>query len=134
MWFFFFFFQAEDGIRDVAVTGVQTCALPISTTRGRWPARARDGRGQANRRSRPDRPRACAGAVDRRGDVVQIRVGQFKTRGADPAVDLCRGSRADDRASHTGPGKGPGDGDRGYAAAVTLGDRPQGLREPEIAA
>src|SRR5687768_17917260 len=28
-----FFFQAEDGIRDVAVTGVQTCALPISPTR-----------------------------------------------------------------------------------------------------
>src|SRR5688572_31106335 len=40
MWFFyllfvvfffiFFFFQAEDGIRDLTVTGVQTCALPIS--------------------------------------------------------------------------------------------------------
>src|SRR3989449_7614965 len=30
MLYFFFFFQAEDGIRDVAVTGVQTCALPIS--------------------------------------------------------------------------------------------------------
>src|SRR5256885_5885917 len=29
--FFFFFFQAEDGIRDYKVTGVQTCALPIST-------------------------------------------------------------------------------------------------------
>src|SRR5205823_7646720 len=28
--FFFFFFQAEDGIRDKLVTGVQTCALPIS--------------------------------------------------------------------------------------------------------
>ena len=28
--FFFFFFQAEDGIRDWSVTGVQTCALPIS--------------------------------------------------------------------------------------------------------
>src|SRR5206468_9203707 len=27
---FFFFFQAEDGIRDLIVTGVQTCALPIS--------------------------------------------------------------------------------------------------------
>src|SRR5437762_8901 len=27
--FFFFFFQAEDGIRDTSVTGVQTCALPI---------------------------------------------------------------------------------------------------------
>src|SRR6266568_7358669 len=29
--FFFFFFQAEDGIRDGTVTGVQTCALPICT-------------------------------------------------------------------------------------------------------
>src|SRR2546430_9884983 len=29
----FFFFQAEDGIRDLTVTGVQTCALPISTLR-----------------------------------------------------------------------------------------------------
>src|SRR5258708_11162435 len=28
--FYFFFFQAEDGIRDDLVTGVQTCALPIS--------------------------------------------------------------------------------------------------------
>src|SRR5438874_12262276 len=31
---FFFFFQAEDGIRDLYVTGVQTCALPISLTSG----------------------------------------------------------------------------------------------------
>src|SRR5438034_10260606 len=30
---FFFFFQAEDGIRDHCVTGVQTCALPISDCR-----------------------------------------------------------------------------------------------------
>src|SRR5947209_19560536 len=28
-WCWFFFFQAEDGIRDIGVTGVQTCALPI---------------------------------------------------------------------------------------------------------
>src|SRR2546427_4133043 len=28
----FFFFQAEDGIRDLTVTGVQTCALPISVS------------------------------------------------------------------------------------------------------
>src|SRR5947209_12146522 len=28
----FFFFQAEDGIRDIGVTGVQTCALPIFLT------------------------------------------------------------------------------------------------------
>src|SRR2546422_9204706 len=33
----FFFFQAEDGIRDVAVTGVQTCALPISQLVARMP-------------------------------------------------------------------------------------------------
>src|SRR6266542_3617169 len=30
VFFFVFFFQAEDGIRDATVTGVQTCALPIS--------------------------------------------------------------------------------------------------------
>src|SRR5437762_9504444 len=41
---FFFFFQAEDGIRDTSVTGVQTCALPISnvwfrgTTNGAAPS------------------------------------------------------------------------------------------------
>src|SRR5256885_5240491 len=29
MWYYIFFFQAEDGIRDYKVTGVQTCALPI---------------------------------------------------------------------------------------------------------
>src|SRR3712207_7143937 len=31
--FLFFFFQAEDGIRDIGVTGVQTCALPILVAR-----------------------------------------------------------------------------------------------------
>src|SRR3712207_8016649 len=34
---FVFFFQAEDGIRDIGVTGVQTCALPISAG---WSTRA----------------------------------------------------------------------------------------------
>src|SRR5256885_10346190 len=34
MSYFFFFFQAEDGIRDYKVTGVQTCALPIFFTKG----------------------------------------------------------------------------------------------------
>src|SRR2546430_4400081 len=55
--FFFFFFQAEDGIRDLTVTGVQTCALPISnapvwpTTKERRPTCA--GSGPAVRRQRP---------------------------------------------------------------------------------
>src|SRR5215204_7324105 len=54
--FFFFFFQAEDGIRDHCVTGVQTCALPISP--GCAPAlgiRSRTRRGAATRRARPGR-------------------------------------------------------------------------------
>src|SRR2546426_9266589 len=38
--FYFFFFQAEDGIRDYKVTGVQTCALPIG-----WPWRCLRGFG-----------------------------------------------------------------------------------------
>src|SRR5262249_59993427 len=48
---FFFFFQAEDGIRDWSVTGVQTCALPIS-----------QGLAQA-----PRAGERAAGAVGRRG-------------------------------------------------------------------
>src|SRR5687768_18176104 len=47
--FFFFFFQAEDGIRDVAVTGVQTCALPI------WPPPLEGGAGDDGRGGRPVR-------------------------------------------------------------------------------
>src|SRR3712207_8742183 len=43
----FFFFQAEDGIRDIGVTGVQTCALPISTG---W---AREAPGRSTAAARP---------------------------------------------------------------------------------
>src|SRR6266436_9043102 len=50
---FFFFFQAEDGIRDVAVTGVQTCALPISGT----------GTVEDRRHGDPTRGRAAAPAT-----------------------------------------------------------------------
>src|SRR5215467_3423931 len=39
---FFFFFQAEDGIRDYKVTGVQTCALPIFRPEDERPLRDRD--------------------------------------------------------------------------------------------
>src|SRR5258707_3752526 len=39
----FFFFQAEDGIRDIGVTGVQTCALPIwSIPKGTYPGVDKD--------------------------------------------------------------------------------------------
>src|SRR5205085_5755102 len=51
----FFFFQAEDGIRDLTVTGVQTCALPIFEERTRLLARpALDGLRHHARRSLRD--------------------------------------------------------------------------------
>src|SRR5690348_17647389 len=50
--FFFFFFQAEDGIRDGRVTGVQTCALPISLRR------------EASSRQLEDRAQRVGGAKD----------------------------------------------------------------------
>src|SRR2546423_4839163 len=46
---FFFFFQAEDGIRDKLVTGVQTCALPI------WRQRVNLGPARLCRKSLPAR-------------------------------------------------------------------------------
>src|SRR2546422_5345951 len=46
---FFFFFQAEDGIRDVAVTGVQTCALPISPRSIRFAARVSASKARSRR-------------------------------------------------------------------------------------
>src|SRR2546426_10490720 len=50
---FFFFFQAEDGIRDYKVTGVQTCALPI-WARSRARARARASPAGRSPGARPD--------------------------------------------------------------------------------
>src|SRR5205807_5395486 len=49
---FFFFFQAEDGIRDYKVTGVQTCALPISS----WLFSAHEPRGPADLTTRSTGP------------------------------------------------------------------------------
>src|SRR5205807_5374178 len=55
----FFFFQAEDGIRDYKVTGVQTCALPISAARPRRPRAAGSPRRTPFRSGRRStRPRA----------------------------------------------------------------------------
>src|SRR2546422_4146848 len=56
-----FFFQAEDGIRDVAVTGVQTCALPISLRRARVRRNPRTARAAGDPRAPP--PRGRGGGV-----------------------------------------------------------------------
>src|SRR2546422_11653366 len=73
LFFVFFFFQAEDGIRDVAVTGVQTCALPLSPRMFRrslsWRCncrfRLRNIRGEGSRRQR----RRIPGGGDRESGV-----------------------------------------------------------------
>src|SRR2546430_5148443 len=57
----FFFFQAEDGIRDLTVTGVQTCALPISSDRRQSRTRALR-RAPANDYSRADPQRRATPA------------------------------------------------------------------------
>src|SRR5437879_13625829 len=64
---FFFFFQAEDGIRDTSVTGVQTCALPICPAE-KWKTRQPPARASifppdllspiANSTRRPKNPRS----------------------------------------------------------------------------
>src|SRR5699024_11799801 len=58
-----FFFQAEDGIRDRNVTGVQTCALPISLY-------SDDGGGFINPRSAD--PLATLNTMSRRGDQARL--------------------------------------------------------------
>src|SRR5207245_4258922 len=72
LFFSFFFFQAEDGIRVATVTGVQTCALPISHARRLHPDADRRGAGRAPRRDRagasPHRRRAPI--HDRRARIV----------------------------------------------------------------
>src|SRR5438874_13360764 len=63
-----FFFQAEDGIRDLYVTGVQTCALPISDG-------ARTGRCDLFL-AQEEIAASCAGAVNPRGGSEERRVGK----------------------------------------------------------
>src|SRR5437762_8132580 len=78
---FFFFFQAEDGIRDTSVTGVQTCALPIcpSCLRGRGPAprespsRSPCGSGRSRGSSRSSHP--SRRSTGRRTDAACRRPG-----------------------------------------------------------
>src|SRR5437867_5436004 len=71
-----FFFQAEDGIRDRTVTGVQTCALPISR-----PAAVGGGRAGDRGLCRPLRPRrqdaGRCGEGSGREEVIDVDTLQF---------------------------------------------------------
>src|SRR5712672_4123811 len=64
---FFFFFQAEDGIRDKLVTGVQTCALPI------WPM------------NESPRPAFARDTVHHVGDIVAAVIGETRYAAEDGA-------------------------------------------------
>src|SRR2546425_10489156 len=99
---FFFFFKAEDGIRDKLVTGVQTCALPICQVR-RWLAdsqpandrgddvlrRQRQTQAAAEHRRYEDQPvdvetvgrparRRCDGRAGKRLDLYEHRPATFE--------------------------------------------------------
>src|SRR5256886_7901445 len=83
----FFFFQAEDGIRDLTVTGVQTCALPIYVLRGllrralllrehpRVEERAEEGREEHHLREDEPHHRHTEAAVD-----LQVEIGRASCR------------------------------------------------------
>src|SRR5207253_6811649 len=64
---FFFFFQAEDGIRDGHVTGVQTCALPI------WSAPRKAHEHYWDTDIRPWHPLACSQALAGDREIVSWR-------------------------------------------------------------
>src|SRR5256886_12703201 len=99
----FFFFQAEDGIRDLTVTGVQTCALPICRRPG-LPREHRLARGRAGRRRtlrarlaahgaaararrlRPDHPRAVPAAHPGALTAGVIRSGSSRCHRGPPAA------------------------------------------------
>src|SRR5438552_18902747 len=100
--FYVFFFQAEDGIRDDLVTGVQTCALPIYRKVGRLLTGGcafRDGRCQ-HRRVDEDRARHQRGrrSEERRGGKEGGVTGREADEeevvpGRDAEVDRTRGGR-----------------------------------------
>src|SRR5207249_8994357 len=83
-----FFFQAEDGIRDRNVTGVQTCALPISPRRATAPRRraASAAEGGASRRAGLVDPE---GAPELPADRVRLGPGRVRTQ-YDPVAVIGR--------------------------------------------
>src|SRR5260221_10785271 len=72
---FFFFFQAEDGIRYHCVTGVQTCALPISLRSMQLRGFSRDKTEAPARRRTLENPRSCMDLSVAEGWVFAKAVG-----------------------------------------------------------
>src|SRR2546430_6556332 len=78
-----FFFQAEDGIRDLTVTGVQTCALPISIEQRYGVSRA-----SADRLERVTALRAAPPAIARQAAVVAVAHGRLALWSSGAALRL----------------------------------------------
>src|SRR3989475_13287184 len=92
---FFFFFQAEDGIRDLTVTGVQTCALPIFWRRllageavdfdGKY-FKVKQGRNFFPPVQKPHPPLYFGGSSDAAHDLAARQVDAYLTWGEPPAA------------------------------------------------
>src|SRR2546422_9376745 len=95
----FFFFQAEDGIRDVAVTGVQTCALPISRIGGAVVAVASAGVAWGAWRAGPRTPDRSRRSRWRGGGRFAPGSTSWVERGASPPRAGPPGARAPRRES-----------------------------------
>src|SRR3989454_9391011 len=90
-WSFFFFFQAEDGIRDYKVTGVQTCALPILPERVDFHRLPVPGRDHAVADARVHPGQLHAGSARGQQLVRRIHLDAVMRPLAVPADDLLRG-------------------------------------------
>src|SRR6266852_3114511 len=104
----FFFFQAEDGIRDATVTGVQTCALPICSASGRGRVCSQRSGSPPSRRPAAARPRPSphpsfggrdgSGHLGRRGRRTGLVRGSVQPKNVDlpnllqPGQDLPEGT------------------------------------------
>src|SRR2546430_16688637 len=92
MQFFFFFFQAEDGIRDLTVTGVQTCALPISAGLHGRAARLHglESVGRPGRRVEREPPQIGRGACRGRGEISGVAVSLKKKKKKESVIRRVR--------------------------------------------
>src|SRR3989441_5589011 len=105
MLFCFFFFQAEDGIRDKLVTGVQTCALPIYLHAGRGHGEGLELEAFLDREVFEDRDRLTARrvVVEEEADLLALEVAAElvldELHGRSGLRPVRRGDRKEDRKS-----------------------------------
>src|SRR5256886_8146709 len=135
----FFFFQAEDGIRDLTVTGVQTCALPICDGRRAralpvGAPHARDGGPRRAVSAPPHRRRRCeapqhAGRDPAFGPAIHCGNGAGRLRGSHEGRHL-PASPPDPRHLHAGPRRLPRLPRRQRGSGHTADEDPRDNRSP----